>query len=173
MLAVLGVTLAAAAAAVTDVTRGRISNFLVVALLAFGLTLRVHEGAAAVAVSILIGASVLAAGTIIFSLGLIGGGDVKFITAATMALGWPDAFAFVLYTVLAGGVLGIAVALARGKLRAVGRSVWASALPFFAGIRPAAPHSTAGKMPYALAILAGAVTLALGNISALHLRIPL
>lgn len=173
MFAVLGVTAAAAAAAYTDVTRGRIPNALVIMLLAYGLTLRAQDGAQALFISLAIGALAFAAGTALFSLRLIGGGDVKFIAAAAAALGWPDALTFVLYTVLAGGVLGIIVGMLRGKLRAVARNVWAFALPLFAGMRPVQPFSTAGKMPYALAILAGAAALALGNIFALHLRIPL
>lgn len=173
MLAALGVAVAAGAAAYTDITRGRIPNALVIVLLSYGLTLRAHDGYAVFFSSLGIGVLTFALGAVLFSLRIIGGGDVKFIAAAAAALGWPDALTFVLYTVLAGGVLGIIVGLARGKLRAIGRNVWAFMIPLFAGMRPARPLSTAGKMPYALAIFAGAAALALGNFFALHLRIPL
>lgn len=173
MLAAVGVAVAAAAAAYTDVTRGRIPNAIVIVLLSYGLTLRAHDGSHAFFGGLLIGALTFALGAVLFSLRIIGGGDVKFIAAAAAGLGWPDALTFVLYTVLAGGVLGIIVGLARGKLRTIWRNVWAFILPVLAGMRPARPLAAAGKMPYALAIFAGAAALALGNFFALHLRIPL
>ena len=173
MLALAGVTTAALVAAYTDTTRGRIPNALVIMLLAFGLTLRANAGAWQFFVSLALGAAVLLIGSLIFSAGIIGGGDVKFIAAAAVALGWPYALYFILYTMVAGGILGIIVAARRGKLRDVTRTLWGFALPALAGVRPSRPAATAGKMPYALAILAGAGALALGQVFALHLRIPL
>lgn len=173
MLALSGVTAAALVAAYTDTTRGRIPNALVIMLLSYGLTLRAHAGVTEFLASLALAAAVLAVGMAAFSFGIIGGGDVKFLAAAAAALGWPSAFYFILYTLAAGGILGVLVAVRRGKLRAVARNLWAFSLPALAGVRPARPHATAGKMPYALAILAGAIALALGNINALHLRIPL
>lgn len=173
MLALAGVTVAALAASYTDTTRGRIPNALAIMLLAFGLTLSANAGASAFFASLGIGAVVFLIGGAIFSLGIIGGGDVKFIAAAAATLGWPYALHFILYTMVAGGLLGLAVAAKRGKLREVTNTIWSFTLPAFAGVRPSQPLATAGKMPYALAILAGAITLALGKVFALHLRIPL
>jgi prepilin peptidase CpaA len=173
MLALAGVTAAALVAAYTDMTRGRIPNALVIMLLAFGLTLRANAGASQFLISLAIGAAVFAVGVAFFAFGIIGGGDVKFIAAASAALGWPYALYFILYTLAAGGILGLILAVRRGKLRDVARTLWGFTLPALAGVRPSRPHATAGKMPYALAILAGAVTLGLGKVIALHLRIPL
>jgi prepilin peptidase CpaA len=173
MLALAGVTAAALIAAYTDMTRGRIPNALVIMLLAFGLTLHANAGVTQLAVSLALGAAVFVLGAALFAFGITGGGDVKFIAAAAVALGWPSALWFILYTLVAGGILGIIIAVRRRKARAVARTLWGFAFSALAGVRPVRPHSTAGKMPYAFAILAGAVTLALGKVFALHLRIPL
>lgn len=173
MWGIAGVAAGAAVASYTDVTRGRIPNVLVALLFCYGLALAAYGGAERLVVGLALAAAVFAAGAVLFSLRLIGGGDVKFLSAAAVAIGWPGTLEFLLYTVLAGGLLGIAVAARRGRVRDLARNVGSLALPLLSGVRPGAPAATAGKMPYALAILTGALTLALGNLFAFHLRIPL
>lgn len=164
---------AAAVAAYTDVTRRRIPNALVLAVLIGGLALHLSGGAQAVFVSIAIFAALIAAGTILYSMGIVGGGDVKFIAAAGAALGWPDALPFLACTLVAGGVLGIAVSIARRRLSQTIGNVGAMSFSLLVGARPHITPSASGSMPYALAIFAGAAAVVLADIFALHLRIPL
>jgi prepilin peptidase CpaA len=58
------------------------------------------------------GLSALAAfafGVVLFGLGQWGGGDVKFMTAISLWLGWPGLFGYCLTVAVAGGVLAVAV----------------------------------------------------------------
>jgi len=87
------------------------------------------------------GALVLVVGTLPFSLGWIGGGDVKLVAACACALEWTQVVPLLLYTALAGGLL----ALVLFALRRMGR---------FSG--PA-------EMPYAVAIAAGVLWLGLAS----------
>jgi prepilin peptidase CpaA len=161
----------AAVAAYTDVTSRRIPNALPAVLVVEGITLHVLAGWQSAAISICLCLGVFALGAFLFSLGLIGGGDVKLIAAAAATLGWPDTLPFLFYTVIAGGFLGIAISLARGRLRPVLANVKALAFPMLSGVRPAPIASAVGTMPYGVAIFAGAATLALTNALGLNLRI--
>jgi prepilin peptidase CpaA len=171
MIALTLVLVIAAIAAYTDVKSRRIPNALPAALLAAGITLHALHGWQSVAISIGLFLGVFAFGTFLFSFNFIGGGDVKLIAAAAAALGWPDTVAFLLYTMVAGGILGVTLSIARGRLRPVCDNVKTIVFPLLAGVRPAPISSAVGTMPYGLAIFAGAATLALGNAFGLSLRI--
>lgn len=164
---------AAAIAAYTDFTRRRIPNALVVAVFVGGLALHSSGGAPAILVSIAIFAALIAIGTIFFSMKIVGGGDVKFIAAAGAALGWPDVLPFLAWTFVAGGVLGIAVSIARRRFTETIGNVGAISYTLLAGARPHITTSASGSMPYAIAIFAGAAAVVLADIFAHHLRIPL
>ncbi len=171
MIVLTLVLVIAAIAAYTDVRSRRIPNALSAALLGAGITLHAMHGWQSAAISIGLFLGVFAFGTFLFSFKLIGGGDVKLIAAASAALGWPDTVAFLLYTMIAGGVLGVTISIARGRLRPVCDNVKTIVFPLLAGVRPAPISSAVGTMPYGLAIFAGAATLALGNAFGLSLRI--
>jgi prepilin peptidase CpaA len=172
MIVLTLVLITAAIAAYTDVTSRRIPNALPAALLAAGIAVNAMHGWQSAAISIGLFLGVFAFGTFLFSFGLLGGGDVKLIAAASAALGWPDALAFLLYTMVAGGILGLSMSAARGRLRPMFANVKSIVFPMLSGVRPAPLSSSAvGTMPYGLAIFAGAATLALGNAFGLTLRL--
>lgn len=172
MIVLMLVLITAAIAAYTDVRTRRIPNVLPAALLAAGITLSALHGWESAAISIGLFLGVFAFGTFLFSLGFIGGGDVKLIAAACAALGWPDTVAFLLFTMVAGGILGLSMSAARGRLQPMLANVKSIVFPMLSGVRPAPISSSAvGTMPYGLAILAGAATVALGNAFGLTLRI--
>lgn len=173
MIALFIVLAASAVAVYTDVTRSRIPNVLVAALLVSGLAVRASGGGMDVVLGIALFAIVMIAGLIPFSLRIIGGGDIKFIAAASAALGWPQAGWFIVFTLAAGGVLGIAVSAARGQLPATLRNLRSIVLMLFAGAKPAAPLPQSLKMPYALAIFSGVLCLVLSTIASQHVRFPL
>ena len=114
-----------------------------------------------------IGAAVLLAGTPIFALRMLGGGDIKLLAAACATLGPHFLVTFLLGTILSGGVLGIIYAARSGRLGATFANVRAMMLPMLSGA-PFSPIAGDTKMPYGLAILAGALILA-----GTQLRLPL
>lgn len=117
-----------AAAAVTDWRSRRIPNGLVLALAALGLAriaLSVFETGTLPSGDLLVACAVFVAGAVTFHLGLLGGGDVKLMAAGALWTGAALAEAFLMTTLLAGGVLAL-VYLARGlisRLRTGERSV--------------------------------------------------
>lgn len=165
------VLLASAAAAATDLRTRRIPNLLVLALFVFGLIVNAFAGWQHLLMDAGLTAGVLIAGTLAFSLKLIGGGDVKLLAAAAGTLGIPMAGAFLLYTLLSGGIIAVLYSAFRGRLGATFANVRALALPVFAGVRPARLENGTA-MPYALAIFAGACIAALAGGAQPHLRFP-
>lgn len=107
--------LLAIAGALFDVTSYRIPNWIPLALaagfipaaLVFGLSL------ADVALHVGVGLAALLAGTILFALRVVGGGDAKLLAAAALWMGWPAVGAFLGWTGIAGGVLTAALILLR------------------------------------------------------------
>lgn len=164
---------ASAIAAYTDLTTRRIPNVLCGGLLACGLALSAFAGWYQAAVCLMLFVAVFALGTFLFSLKLIGGGDVKMLAASAATLGWPDAAAFLLYTILAGGVIGVAIAAARGRMRPMLAAVKAMAVPMMSGLKPGAVASAAGSMPYGVAIFAGAAVVVACDTLGLSLRMLL
>lgn len=167
------VLIASAIAAYTDVRTRRIPNALPAGLLAGGLGLSAAAGWQQAAIALSLFAVVFAFGTLLFSFHLIGGGDVKLLAAAAAALGWPDTAAFLLYTILAGGVLGLTIAVFRRRLRPMFTNLRNMAIPVLSGMSPGAVSSSVGSMPYGLAIFAGAVALVAGSTLGLSLRMHL
>lgn len=94
------------------------------------------------------GFGVLALGLALWAPGWVGGGDVKLLAAGALWFGWPDTLSFLLMTVVAGGVLSVALVLLRSAVRFV-----PSAAPVLSGgvLAPGKPA------PYAVAIAAGAL----------------
>lgn len=134
------------AAAVQDALEARMSNLLVLLLIAgaavaaivVGLQLQLWE-------NIAVFAALLAVGTAMFAKGILGGGDVKVLAAASLWFSIAGAGQMLFATVLSGGVLALLVLGAR-------LVKWGEAaqrrLPFL--------RHRAG-VPYGIAIAAGAL----------------
>ena len=96
----------------------------------------------------------------LFALGGMGAGDVKLMAALGAWLGPAGVAWTALYAALAGGVMAVVVAVARGYLRTAFANIW-TLLGFwrFAGLRPldgiTLQTSTSPRLPYALPITAG------------------
>jgi prepilin peptidase CpaA len=165
LLASAIVITAACVASYTDFKDRKIPNALVAALLLTGLLLHAHGGWAPLATSLLLALVTLLLGTIAFAFKVMGGGDVKFLAAAAATLGWPHTASFLLFTLAAGGVLAIVVSAARGRLPLLVRNVTTLTCAAAAGLPAATPVTPAGTVPYAFAILAGAVSC---SITTLH-----
>lgn len=134
-------------AVVTDLRDLRIPNRLTIPALIAGLVLNAVLGGLSSLLLASVGAVV---GLFVFGVpaafGLIGMGDVKLAIALGALVRWPLALPLALYAAIAGGVLAIAYAVYRGRLRAVARN-----------ITRLGRANELHRMPYALAIAAGCV----------------
>lgn len=162
-IALLLVIPATAAACVTDIRSRRIPNALVAALIASALGLHAAQGWISLIVCIAVFAAVFAAGTLAFSFGIAGGGDVKLAAACAMIFAPPQAAEFLLYTFLCGGILAIAVSLFHGRLAATLRNASGIGTMILHGVRPGLPSVVPARLPYALAFFAGAVLVSLSQ----------
>lgn len=158
-----GAVVLAAGAAITDVKSARIPNAItLVGALAGVLAHGVLPGGAGAMASVAGATAGLAVFFPIFALGGLGGGDVKLMAALGAWVGWPAVLLVALYTALAGGVLAVGVALARGYLRqALGNLRGLARFWMIVGVRPepslTLAHGRGPRLPYALPILAGLV----------------
>ena len=150
-------------ACVTDVRTRRIPNVLTFG--AAGAALLVHgftggfAGLGTSAGGWLLGALLFMP---MFALGGMGAGDVKLLAALGAWLGPRDIFWVAIYSSLAGGVMAVAVALARGYLStALGNVRNLVTYWWLAGPRPVSgmtlEDSKAPRLAYALPIFAGTV----------------
>ena len=145
-------------AAYTDLARRRISNVLTFGLAAAALVLSCAHGPLAFAVMLATYAALLAVGTVPFSRGWIGGGDVKLIAAGAVCAGWPGLASFLLITSVAGGVLAVIELLRARRLQFALMQLATAA--YVGGLgRGVILEPDRRRLPYALAILTGALYL--------------
>jgi prepilin peptidase CpaA len=139
-------------AAGTDVAARRIPNWVSLAIACLGLV-RIAlalagesqaPGLQAVA-DLAVTVVVFAGGAGLFALGWFGGGDVKLLAAGTLWLGAGQAGAFLLATVLAGGILALIFVLRMA-------------------LGPRAAGSARVSLPYGVAIAAGGILVSAGLI---------
>lgn len=174
-LAIACVLAGCAVAVVTDLRSRLIPNAVTIPLACAGIAISATHGFASALASLALVLVTLVVGTFFFSMGWLGGGDVKLLAAGAGALGFPDAVPFLLYTALGGGVLAVGVATATGTLRPVAASAAGMLRPLiFKGTVASAPAQSV-KLPYGVAIAFGALLVALSHTVApfLTLRIPL
>ena len=168
------IVLAACGIAVaTDVTSRRIPNALTIGLAVTALGMHAMQGFGSFAVSLAALVVVLGLGLGAFSMGWLGGGDVKLAAAAAAAFGFPDAVPFLAYTAIGGGLLALVVAGATGRLRSVLLSIVLVLRPIaYKGTVSVAPRKPI-MLPYAVAIACGAIAVALSHTAAPFLRLSL
>ena len=172
-LAIWVVLAACAIAVATDLTFRRIPNALTIGLAFVALALHATQGLGSFAASLAALVAVMLVGLGAFSMGWLGGGDVKLAAAAAAAFGFPDAVPFLVYTALGGGLLALAVATLTGRLRTVLTSILLVLRPIaFKGTLPVAPRKPI-MLPYAVAIACGAIAVALSHTTAPFLRLSL
>ena len=138
------------AAAVSDIARFKIPNWLVVSLTAAfpPIALLIHMPLETLGSHALAGAIMLAVGFALFAPGYIGGGDAKLLAAVALWLGMSHLLHFLVYTAMFGGLLALALLAFRSlplpaSLTGVG---WVDRL-----------HTPGGAAPYGVAIGLGAL----------------
>lgn len=153
--------LCATGSAVYDVGSRRIPNFLTLPGLAFGLALHGFLGGWRDSATAALGALVCGLIFLVFHLaGGMGAGDVKLMAAVGCLAGFSRIAPLLVFTGLAGGVMAIAMALARRQLVTTLHNMFALALHHRTmGLTPH-PEFNVGneqalRLPYALAIAAG------------------
>jgi prepilin peptidase CpaA len=152
-------------AAVTDIRTRRIPNLLTAGLAILALVAHLPEGWNTLLSSLSAAILVYILGAFAYHRGIFGGGDVKLMAAATCAIGAGGAVAFVLYTLIAGGVVTLIDLVRQQRLRSVLDSTTA-----VLGFGAQSAHST---VPYGVAIALGAATSVLATTVAPFLRLPL
>ena len=150
----LAVTLAAAA---TDVRTRRIPNALTGGAAVAALALHLSGGVVGELTCIASMAAAFALGSLAFSAGWFGGGDVKLIAAACGLAGFPGALALVLYIMICGAFLALVTAAISGRFAALLRSTAGVA------VRGAATERT--LLPYGVAIAAGSIVYAISTLA--------
>lgn len=157
ILAASATVLLLLAAAGSDLTRYRIPNVIVYAIVAAFLV-----GAAfnfswpAVGWSVLAGVGMFLLGAALFALGLFGGGDVKLVAAMALWTGLADLPRFLLVMTAAGGLLGVVLLIKRRRQRLALANETTSSADVSSSETSPAGSSTDQKMrnhmPYGVAI---------------------
>jgi prepilin peptidase CpaA len=162
-IVVLAVAGSGSASALVDLWTRRVPNPLTLGTAALGVILAAsHQSGVSVQDALAgfaVGLLFMLPGYLI---GATGGGDVKLFAAFGTLLG-PRAtgFAF-LYTVLAGGVIAVAVALQRRRLRETVERTALLLTTAGANVAEIEHVSSNNRFPYAPAIAVGALVAALG-----------
>jgi prepilin peptidase CpaA len=162
--AIIVLVLVTCAAAAIDVRTRRIPNVLTGAAAIAALAVALPAGPAAVALAFGTMVAAFAAGCLAFSAGWFGGGDVKLIAACCGFASFPGSVMLVLYVLIAGALLALVTAAARGRLVALVRSTAAVAAH-------GAPLEKTMLLPYGVAIAAGSFTYAVSAVVP-ALRLP-
>jgi prepilin peptidase CpaA len=153
--------LCAAGSAVYDVASRRIPNFLTLPALACGLVLHAFLGGWRQAATAALGALLCGFVFLVFYLaGGMGAGDVKLIAAVGCLAGFSRIAPLLVFTGLAGGVMALGLALARGQLTTTLQNMFALAMHHRTmGLTPHTEFNVGNeqtlRLPYALAITAG------------------
>ena len=105
-------------------------------------------------------------GTLLYSRGGIGAGDIKLAIAGSGMLSYPLCVPFLLYTAISGGLLAL-VFLA---MRASGRATLSRAVYMTLAGAPGIATDNREKLPYAVAFALGAILIALSQSVAPFLR---
>ena len=148
------------AAGAADLRTRRIPNLLVTAGALLGLGLQATlpagrglfepsaPGGIGIGAALLAMVVLLAVGMLLWRAGLFGAGDAKLLAAVGPYVGLTGVLPVLLYTLLAGGVVALVASLWRHARQWIAPTVPAAAYP--SGLAPS-------RLPYALAIAAGAV----------------
>jgi len=147
-------------AAARDVATRLIPDGVSIGIAVVGVATRLLEGWTAAAVSLGVALAVFFLLMLLAMRGFLGGGDVKLIGAMAAGLAPDQTLAFIIATVLAGGVLGVVYLLGR---RLVPETSLVPGGPMVRRVLAVEARRIRrrGPLPYAVAIAAGGVFLLL------------
>ena len=135
-------------AAITDITRFVIPNWIALAVVGCFLVAGPLSGldVAAMGVHVLVGAIALAVGFTLFFVGILGGGDAKLIAAGALWFGPAGVLPYALAIAISGGVLCLLLLAYRAIPSPMTSAGWLRTL-----------HDPSSGVPYGVAIATGAV----------------
>jgi prepilin peptidase CpaA len=153
----------AAAGSIFDVKSRRIPNFLTLPSFVLGLLLHLTLGGWKQLLSSLAGGLICGAVFLLFYVaGGMGAGDVKLMAAVGSIAGLPHVAYLLALTAICGGVMAVALALARGRFQQTLMNV--GELAAHHSHQGLAPHPDLNlsnaqtlRLPYGLAIAAGSI----------------
>jgi len=151
------------AAAFFDVRTRHIPNALTGALALVAIAIHVPQGVVPVLLAIASLCAAFALGSVAFSAGWLGGGDIKLIAACCGLVGFPGSVTLLLDVLVCGALLALVMAARRGRLVGLVRST-------VAAVRYGAPTEKI-TLPYAVSIAGGSIAYVIST-SALALRLP-
>lgn len=135
-------------AALTDLTRMKIPNWISASLIVtfFPAAFAAGLSPVEVAIHLAVGLLVLVAGVALFAVRIVGGGDAKLMAAAGLWLGAAALTPFLIWTAILGGVFSLVLIVGRSVAQPymAGAPAWVSTL-----FRPK------GDIPYGVAICGG------------------
>jgi prepilin peptidase CpaA len=163
VIVALAIAVGGGISAYVDIKTRRVPNPLTMGIAALGVTLAATDVSGVGTSNALLG---FAVGLLFmlpgFLIGATGGGDVKLLAALGTMLG-PRAIGFAfLYAVIAGGILAVAVALQRRRLRETLDRTAALVMTRGANFAEVELVSQNNRFAYAPAIALGALVAALG-----------
>ena len=137
-------------AAISDFSRFIIPNRICLAIVALYPAHVLAGGAIDWQGAALLAAATFAAGSVLFALRIVGGGDVKFLAAVTLWVGPAQFWPFMIVMALAGGVLALAYIVATRAWRPLA----VRAIGMASGIEQHVLPETL-RVPYGIAIAVG------------------
>jgi prepilin peptidase CpaA len=137
-----------------DIATRLIPDAISLWLLALGALARLVEAPSSLAFSVETALLLFVLLLILHSRGLIGGGDVKIMTALAVGLSPLDCYRFIVATAIAGGLIGISYLVLSPRLHAMHRVRGASLLNRVAVLENRRIRRR-GPLPYGVAIAAG------------------
>ena len=138
-------------ACVTDSRARRIPNALTYSAIAIALAFAAFRGPLPFAEAFGAVVITLLIGSLLLSLGWLGGGDIKLLAAGAATIGFPSFVLVLGYIAIAGGLFAAITAARDGRLRTVVTHIVYS----LAGKTKIVTDQHAARVPYALAICAG------------------
>jgi prepilin peptidase CpaA len=131
ILALLALAVVLVWAAIEDMRRRRISNWVSLsAAMLYPLFAATSQAPPNWPISVAIAGATLAAGFALFAANLLGGGDAKLMSAVALWAGQGFILMFLFVMTTAGGILAIAVLLRQRLAPAVGTGEGSAGLPY-------------------------------------------
>jgi prepilin peptidase CpaA len=147
-------------AAFEDIRTRRIPNILTGVMASIAIVANIPNGLISAATAALVMLVVFMLGTVAFSLGWFGGGDVKLIAALGGLAGFPNSIELIFYILIGGSVVSLVEIIRQRKFKAV----LASTQQILQGSAPVGQV----KVPYGIGIAMGTWVYVLLSFTTVH-----
>jgi prepilin peptidase CpaA len=145
-------------AATFDLRTGKIPNALTGTMVLAAIGIHGFDGISTLFAALAVMLAVFACGTLAYSAGWLGGGDVKLVAACCGLAGYAGALTLILFVLIAGAGFALADAACRRRLKLLLTSAWMLSITGSVPARTALPYGVAiagGTLAYIIATLRG------------------